>query len=185
MTPQIPQRLPNPVDFCLYLGVGVHVLLDLVAELLVWKPAKAGEEVVDVRVGEQITRHARPDRARHRSQVAAVHPGAGGAGAGAGGGSANADEAPPNSIAPASAPAPVTPTNVRRMALPDSNISSLPSSCAGRLTTTEPQPNETLLRLDNFEGLPSCRQRPTFSQISAHICRTISDTGSSSVVRKA
>ena len=85
------------------LSVGVHVVLDVAADLVIRLATKAGEEVVDVRVAERVVPIAVPTVPDACARSAAVHPG-GGSWRRAGEGCANANGAPSNSIAPTIAP---------------------------------------------------------------------------------
>src|SRR6478735_11420988 len=102
---QIRDRLADPIDVGFNLRVGVHVGLDPAAKFLVRQPTEACEEVVDVRVAKHVLRHRRSDYARRLGQVGGRADRSGGWRRG-GGGTANASAAPPNNIAPATAPLP-------------------------------------------------------------------------------
>jgi hypothetical protein len=108
--------------------VGVHVSRNAVVDFLVRLPTQAGEEVVDVRVAEQVVPIAVPTVPDATARSPAVQLGTGTAGSG----SADASEAPPISVAPLAA----TPTTALRTIRPDTNMGTPP---LGGRTTIGPQ----------------------------------------------
>src|ERR1700758_1396648 len=68
-TPQVGQRLADPCEVGLSLGVVVEVILDVATNLVGRPPVKAGEEVIHVGVAEQVVTDSRRDTARHLGEV--------------------------------------------------------------------------------------------------------------------